>query len=1630
MNNDQLLQYATVKIHCNAETGTALLYSPGESLDYMYILTAKHCLMGKDFDKEYKNTDITIEKIFNPGSGLWYSCSIAETDKVICTESNELDLALIIVPKSRIEELSGLQYLFQVIDRPAITGQCLIRGFADFNSGEEDRPYELNYSEAKKEKPEVLSLNFEGPLDTRYQSAVENVQGLSGSGLFTIVKGNLFLLGIIHSYEDKNRFFATKITVFNNLVPHGYANFLPVEPEENDGVLRAFDLIGINNAAIKIRIRDTIGDVHIARDIKPAEKMLKERGMIVFNGKPGIGKSAMAKCLINELEKSEEIRVITFTAEQLFSPSLNEALIKAGYDATIHQIIKSPLSRQQIIFWIESFEKLVEARFGGAFTELLALVKQHRRLGVVVTIREYFLQKFKIFYQHELPSGEIYYPVNEFNDGEMGQIQMAIPELSPLLDNPKLTHLLRTPYYLDKAVRVLPLLTGVENLDEAGFKRIMWEEIVEGGERLRGVTFTKIAVQRATAMELYTYYEPDAITDALVQDNILQVEKGELKNRFAPSHDILEDWALILEVKKKRQEAGTSQALLEALNDGPAMRRAFRLWLEDFYKQEPQSADDFSNEVLLNPTVAQPWKDELIVYILRSDNARPLFHSLKGYLLENEGAKLYHFIQLLRTCCKALRKGAGDFDDLVPAGSGWDAMIDFLYANRAVISGMPRVKDAITAVLFDWGRQLPDFNPSCLPPSARSAALLLLDYIDKEQSLFKSFHRASSAAETPDQALRLFLQLTAVAQTEVKKLLEAVTALPALNDEIWTSASVLTYTRDFIVDGVHGEQVSKYFPETVIALALDKWIEKPVTHRPGSIMSQIEIEPDARYFGLEDRLDYQAASAYQTFFYWMFLYHPDKAVTFITDFLNTAFEKNQQGRPRSGEPRIPVVLSFKGQGEKSYYANHQYWTLYRGHDAYNPLIQSLLMALEKGLLDLAGAGIVHYPKVRQLLEKLVLTSNNVAVLAVVSSIVQAHPKLLDPTTAVLLGSRPLLELDGLRSSRDMMEKDYYGQNAFLGRERLASNKLRHRLAYRRGLIGFVPDYMFFHQELNPQLFEQLDVLWGSAKKEDILWRKALTEMDARKYRIEPVNIPGYENRVAFAPDYDADVAEEINTFTQEMVPEINMIWASKAFNKEQVEDSSYATWKRGYQDLSKDSKEFNFYMAPGKMACLGLRDYFNQLEEVEKLWCRDTIIEQATEQLNDDDDYMGMMKAGFMDRDAVLYAVALLFRLAPETIDEDQMRTLIFKLLMAYIDGDKKQYLLLGIVENLWELRPGFAMNCWYGLLAFIAKKQEEAREREQIRLGDRWPDNPEAQSAKEAIWEAALVEDVISDTPFTFSVEPKLDYGTRRFLNDALQMIPVDTEIEELKAFVAAVLSLHMDYLGSLGQYDTDNFREGREVFKFFYARYLLCRTEAEAAILFEQLLSRTILEDTGVNLFNIVVYVKDILKRIVWALWHWLPESQPTERFWFLWYKLKAWIETTKRSYLIAVLLLDVGWHNSVDDWNVLKGEKLFYKEFILAYGVNAVNECIDLVAGVGFKPFMPESVSWLANLLKYQTTNMVQSRKLERFIYKAFFVYGAKIKDNRRLNEDFLYILDFLIERGSPKAYMLREEMIQYK
>ncbi|MFB9080573.1 hypothetical protein ACFFWB_24760 [Flavobacterium procerum] len=1517
--------------------------------------------------------------------------------------------------------MSGVKYFFPIIDRASLTGECLIRGFADFNSGQEDRPYELNFEEYSKDNKNLFSLNFDGSLDTRYQSAVSNVQGLSGSGVFTLIKGSLYLMGILHTYEEKSRFFATAIMTYNHLVPKDFEKLTAVDPEENDAVIEAFDKIEANRSAVDIKTRSTIGEVHIARDMKRPLQILRDSGMLVLHGKAGTGKSAMAKGLIYELEKSGDTAVIVFTSEQLAAPSLHEAIHKAGYGVSIQQILESPLAGKRAVFWIESFEKLAESGFGGAFTELLALAKKSPHIVMVVTIRDYMLQKFKIFYNHEFPGSDLFYQIIEFNEQEMKQIEASLPQISLLLKNKKLTHLLRTPYYLDKALRIYPMVKDAESLDEAGFKKLMWEEIIEAGDSKRGTVFAAIALKRAKAMELYTFYEPDHYTQALVKDNIIYSEPGELQNRFSPSHDILEDWALVRYIKQERQNAQTEADFLSSLDGSPAVRRAFRLWLEDFYTENPADADDFSRGVLMSAATGDSWKNELTVYILRSGNASGLFYCLKEYFLEDNARELLHVIYLLRTCCKSIRE-AGDLEDLIPLGSGWDAAIDFAASNKETLYEIPQMQQELLDLIFDWALQLAEFNPVLLPSGSQSVAVLLEDYLIKHQDVFSDYSRNTIPKNSFKKALKIFLKLASKAQPGVKKLLDAVVD-PHGNKNEWHHKGMLEYAKELIIEDVSGEQICRFYPDIILSEAVQTWIEKKRESHPGSLISMLEIEHGPDYWGLSDDIDYDSSSAYRTFFYWMFLHHPDKAVLFLTSFLNDAFKKNYQARARDSDQRKQIELHFKEHGSRSYYGSLEYWTLYRGFNSSAMLISSLLMGLEKGLLDLASNGSESCKKVRELNIQLVLNSNNTSVLAVVSSVVQAYPGLLDPVTAVLLGNRQLLEWDSSRYGSDLMGQNfYYGSDLFLKKERIASDKKPHRTAHRRGLIGFTGNYIFSCQTMNLQIFEQLDVLWQEIPQWDVSWRKALFEMDVRKYKFNTVDVPGSKGVIEISPGYDTEVEASINDIQNMPFPEIGTLWASKVFDRDETVDISYASWKKGYNYLQGREEEFDIMTAPGKMACLGLRDYFNELSEQEKIWCHGKLTSLGRELARNIPGFAPDLTTSLIDQKAVLYGIPLLFKLALDKEAEKQARELVFQLLTARIENRFKHFLYISISENLWKLRPEFSLNCWYGLFGYLEKSNAEYNSRK----GHFFV----YQEEKVPIWKEQLQNAVTVDEPFTAScVIPELDNASRWHLEGILEMIACDTEIQEQKQFIAEMLSLHLSQL-KVQQRDYDEFYECRAVFKKFYSKFLLHCPKKYSEGLFVQLLDKTLIGPERKDCLKDLLFIKDLLKHLPLEVISADSESHTVKQFWFLWHRLRDWILSNGRIFLISVLLLDIGWNGHIEKWDNLKGEEQFYKDFIISCGSYAVNECIDLLSGAGFRNFMPHSVSWLGAVLKTDLYDAPIYRKLERFVHRAFFNYAAMIKGSAVLSKEFLYLLDLLIAKGSPKAYILKEEMIQYK
>ncbi|KFF76069.1 hypothetical protein HX13_01645 [Chryseobacterium sp. P1-3] len=325
------------------------------------------------------------------------------------------------------------------------------------------------------------------------------------------------------------------------------------------------------------------------------------------------------------------------------------------------------------------------------------------------------------------------------------------------------------------------------------------------------------------------------------------------------------------------------------------MRRAFRLWMEEFYEYEPEASVYFMHELLNDETLSQSWKDELLIVSLRSNHSKVLLDSLKVHLLEDGATLLNRIIYLLQTGCKKIDPKKRNFDDLLPVGSGWDYIIDFIKVNINEVKQLPSFELKYLNLIESWAKQLSEFNQSLLPPGAKSAAFLLEDFIFRLQahSAQKRLGRKSSAYIK--EYVETLFKLTEADQKLVASIIQAC-LIPETGNDRWTDPAFLWEIRAYIIGGVISDQICRFFPDEVIQIATQDWPQKEKKYAPGSISSMLVREPKVNDFGINSDFehDYGLPSGYLTFFYWMFLYHSEKALDFLISFLNTAFEKNYE----------------------------------------------------------------------------------------------------------------------------------------------------------------------------------------------------------------------------------------------------------------------------------------------------------------------------------------------------------------------------------------------------------------------------------------------------------------------------------------------------------------------------------------------------------------------------------------------------------------------------------------------------------------------------------------------------------------------------------------------------------------
>jgi len=154
--------------------------------------------------------------------------------------------------------------------------------------------------------------------------------------------------------------------------------------------------------------------------------------------------------------------------------------------------------------------------------------------------------------------------------------------------------------------------------------------------------------------------------------------------------------------------------------------------------------------------------------------------------------------------------------------------------------------------------------------------------------------------------------------------------------------------------------------------------------------------------------------------------------------------------------------------------------------------------------------------------------------------------------------------------------------------------------------------------------------------------------------------------------------------------------------------------------------------------------------------------------------------------------------------------------------------------------------------------------------------------------------------------------------------------------------------------------------------------------------------------------------------------------DRFWNVWSYLFEKIKNSGKQYFTKALFLDIQWKTDISHWKALENKKQFYYNMLKALGFFNVKSIINVLSTVGEKSFLPDGLCWLTDVLKKnpKERKYLITSSGERLIERLFYNHISTIKGKKQLIDDFIWILDNMVDLGSSQAYMFRENVITYK
>ncbi|WP_320120847.1 hypothetical protein [uncultured Sphaerochaeta sp.] len=1382
---------------------------------------------------------------------------------------------------------------------------------------------------------------------------------------------------------------------------------------------------------------------------------LSNSQITIVTGMPGIGKSAEIKNVL--LKDLSTASVFVFRADQFNESTLAKVFSGQGVNETIQDILACISLIPEKIIFIDSLEKLLEADPECAFKQFLALLKEHPEIKFIASSRKYAVDLITLKFGIDKDNIDII-NIQTLGEEELKLVVDKFPQLNRVIKNDKVKKLLQSPKYLDFSI--LAIRKTNEDYAEISltqFKDELWNSLVvdstntkNGLPIKREKAFMEIAVKRAKEMRLFTKLKMSDAEAVACLENDEIVFQNNNNREYSPTHDILEDWALVKYVSSKFDDFSKPKDFFSNLETEPAIRRAFRLWVEDYLIDNSEKVNELIEAIITDQTIEKYWADELLVAAFKSDNCSSIFTFFEEELLAKNAVFFNKCLHIIKTCAKESDQVTGNMTLLLPIGSGWKEAVLFIQKH---IHKLDAIRLSILNFLTDWyGRLI--FQYSDIENTELEAAKSIVIYYLKQIEEENEFWQERNINNKSKDLIVLLFDLADISKEEIKQLIARAFA-NIENRKSWKLNAFYTAVIEGCLSGVGSQRIVKVLPELVIEIFWKYWKYVPPEEDDSLTdifgMSVTHSLHEAECWGININHSAYPSGIYKTPAYTLLRFHPIIGLKLIIDFLNYSVEfyvKNSCEH-KHDISRLKIELNEGTVVEE--WAAWELWAAYRGMSVTNYVLESLLMSLEKFLLEIAKKQTdLSRKNLKFIFDYILKNSNNVAPLAVLTSVAIAYPREVEEAILPLLTVREFYEWDLHRALQENSVLSPRDNDIPLAQEeRWESNQLKHRKQYSRGLLDFIVNYQFNNGNLNNQIFNIFDKLRANINENDILWKKQLNEIDIRNWEVKAYDET--ESRFVIQPKYEKEVVEYIDSQKEDIVAINTSASYSSLISKAQKneEGMSYEKWVECYTYYFNPKNLDFLYGRPVTLAVLGLDVFSNSISDIQKEWCLDTIVSSIMAILKDTftRNYEINKSYSLLEKELALSSFHLLMQNSGDEEDNKEILVMIIYMLFAPFANHDIVTNTKYIREIFFKKYPKEAKSIWLALIKYSNFKKN-------IPQFYRNQDETVLKEAQEKEYE--FVDQILSNDDLKLDIsEINLENCVGDLLARAFVITPYYTEDSDYWEFINHLLPIVLCDLTKEKDYSYNMIKESRQfsdelilaIEQYLANIFLNANLKFSKPIFTELINSLSSFKQTQLYGRNdLVDFVNSTLNYFVLNLYDngnlkidQTQYNQQQSNFWNLWEDLFNLLPIGDKHPLIQILLLDIRYllwdFNGKPDesaWIVLNGKKDFYKKILLEKGKSNTMSVINVFSTIGGKEFLPDGISWLTEIFK---SNISESMSLasvsaERMIKRLFYNDISIIKNNRTLINDYIWILNRMIDLGSSNAYMFRENVITYK